>query len=372
MDDAPSTANFIIENEQLLCQGDWTRRGLQTIINDFYRLPIPSTKKLIIQGDAVKQMDTSGAWSLYRFINRAKAQDLEVELSGFTQAHYSLLDLIARQRTDLNIPAERTLGGVAQVGHLTIAGMGQLRDFCNFFGDMFLTSLTWVIYPWRIRWVSLLAGIQRTGYNAMVIVALLSFLIGVVLTYQVGLQLLNYGANIFVVDLVGISLLREFAPLITAVILAGRTGSAYTAQIGTMKLNEEVDAIRTMGLSPMELLVLPKMFALLIAMPLLTILADIVGVLGGMFMAKGLLDVGFNDFIMRFGQVIDLQTFMLGLIKVPVFAVVIASIGCFQGFQVHGSAESVGERTTMSVVQGIFMIIVVDAAFSVFYGKLGI
>ncbi len=372
MDDAPLVAHFTLDDASLFCTGDWTRRGLQARINDFHALPIPTTVKMTIHGDDVKAMDTSGAWSLHRFIHGCKAQGVDIELRGFTQEHYSLLDLIARQQAPQEIPDAKIPGNLALIGKNAIDGFWQVRDFFNFFGEMFLISLTWVVHPGRIRWVSLLSGIQSTGYNAIVIVALLSFLIGVVLAYQVGLQLINYGANIFVVDLVGISLLREFAPLITAVIIAGRTGSAYTAQIGTMKLNEEVDAMETMGLSSMELLVLPKMFALLIAMPLLTILADMMGVLGGMFMSKGLLDVSFNEFLVRFGQVIDVQTFLLGLIKVPVFAVVISGIGCFQGFQVRGSAQSVGEHTTTSVVQGIFMIIVVDAAFSVLYGNLGI
>jgi phospholipid/cholesterol/gamma-HCH transport system permease protein len=185
-------------------------------------------------------------------------------------------------------------------------------------------------------------------------------------------QLSHYGANIFVVDLLGIALLREFAPLLTAIIMAGRTGSAYTAQLGTMKLNQEFDALQTMGLSPMHMLVLPKIVALLIALPLLTVVADFVGVLGGMIMAKSMLQVSFIDFLSRFSEVVSLKNYVIGLIKTPVFALLIATIGCYQGFQVHASATSVGQRTTTSVVQSIFAIIAADAAFSILFSYLGI
>jgi phospholipid/cholesterol/gamma-HCH transport system permease protein len=171
---------------------------------------------------------------------------------------------------------------------------------------------------------------------------------------------------------VGFSILRELSPLITAIIVAGRTGSAYTAQIGTMQVTEEVDALRSMGIAPIELLVLPKLFALLVALPLLTMFADIMGVLGGMFMARTQLDVSFPSFLDRFDQAIDLQSFMVGIGKAPVFAFIIASVGCYQGFRVSGGAEAVGHRTTVCVVQSIFLVIVVDAVFSIIFTQLGI
>jgi phospholipid/cholesterol/gamma-HCH transport system permease protein len=194
---------------------------------------------------------------------------------------------------------------------------------------------------------------------------LLAFLMGMVVAYQGAVQLVRYGANIFVADLVGLSILREMAPLLTAIIVAGRSGSAYAAQIGTMKVTEEIDAMHTIGVSPMELLVLPKMLALLVALPLLTVYADIVGVLGGMIVAQTQLDVGFADFLDRFDDAIKMGSFLSGLGKAPVFAAIIALVGCFQGFRVSGSADSVGRQTTVSVVQAIFLVIVFDALFSV-------
>ena len=207
---------------------------------------------------------------------------------------------------------------------------------------------------------------------ALPIVGLLAFLTGVVLAYQSGTQLSMYGANIFIVDLVGITLLRELAPLLTAIIVAGRSGSAYTAQIGTMRVTEEIDALRTLGIAPMELLVLPKLLALIILMPLLSAFADIMGVLGGMLVAKLAFGVSVADFLERFPEAVSLTNYLIGIGKAPVFAAVIALVGCYQGFQVQGGADSVGKQVTVSVVQAIFLVIVVDALFSVLFNALGI
>ena len=210
------------------------------------------------------------------------------------------------------------------------------------------------------------------GHQALGIVGLLAFLLGIVIAYQGGVQLRQYGANLFVADLVGLSMVRELAPMITAIIVAGRTGSAYTAQIGTMQVTEEVDALRSMGVPPMDLLVLPKLLALIIALPLLTVFADIMGVVGGMVMSGIQLNIAFATFIERLGVAVSIDSFLVGIGKAPVFAAVIATLGCFQGFQVIGSAESVGRRTTTSVVQSILAVIVIDAAFSVAFSRLGI
>ncbi|MFO7640787.1 MAG: ABC transporter permease, partial [Candidatus Competibacteraceae bacterium] len=192
------------------------------------------------------------------------------------------------------------------------------------------------------------------------------------IAYQGGEQLKFYGANIFIVELVALTLLRELAPLITAIIVAGRTGSSYTAQIGTMRITEEVDALRTIGIPPMDLLVLPKLLALIIALPLLTVFADIFSVFGGMIVARAFLEVSFTEFLDRFAQVVTLTSFLLGVGKAPVFAAIIALVGCYQGFQVRGGADSVGRHTTISVVQAIFLVIAANALFSVVLGGVGL
>jgi phospholipid/cholesterol/gamma-HCH transport system permease protein len=193
-----------------------------------------------------------------------------------------------------------------------------------------------------------------------------------VIAYQGGVQLRAYGANIFIVELVSLTMLRELAPMMTAIIVAGRTGSAYTAEIGTMKVTEEIDALRTLGIAPMDMLVLPKLFGLMLVLPLLTLVADAMGIAGGMVMAATQLDVGFHDFVDRIPQSDTLEAFLIGIGKAPVFAMIVATVGCFQGFQVTGSADSVGRQTTVSVVHSIFLVIVVDAAFSILFGWLGI
>ena len=195
-------------------------------------------------------------------------------------------------------------------------------------------------------------------------------MIGVVITYQMGLQLRNYGANIFIVDLLGLSVLREFGPLITAIMVAGRTGSAFTAQLGIMKINQEIDALDTIGVTPAELLLVPRIIGLLISLPLLIMWANIFGVLGGMIMSNNMLNITWYDFLHRFSNVIPLRALLIGLGKAPIFALIIASVGCFQGMQVKENADSVGQNTTRSVVMAIFFIIVADATFSVIFSKL--
>jgi phospholipid/cholesterol/gamma-HCH transport system permease protein len=195
---------------------------------------------------------------------------------------------------------------------------------------------------------------------------------GLVISYQGADQLQRFGANIFIADLVGLSMLRELSPLLAAIIVAGRSGSSYAAQIGTMKVTEEIDALRTIGVGPTELLVLPKLVALVIALPLLTVYADITGVFGGMIMARSKLDVSFDVFLDRLGDAVSLSSFLTGIGKAPVFAAIIALVGCYQGFQVTGSADSVGRQTTMSVVQAIFLVILSDALFSIVFNWLKI
>jgi phospholipid/cholesterol/gamma-HCH transport system permease protein len=244
--------------------------------------------------------------------------------------------------------------------------------FLVFIGETAMALGRLTLRPGRFRWRALFGNIETAGVHALPIIALLSFMMGVVIAYQGGRQLEFYGANIFIVELVALTMLRELAPLITAIIVAGRTGSSYTAQIGTMQITEEVDALRTIGIPPMDLLVIPKLLALTVALPLLTVFADALSVFGGMVMAQTLLDVSFADFLDRLPKVVTLTSFLLGVGKAPVFAAIIALVGCYQGFRVRGGADSVGRQTTVSVVQSIFLVIAADALFSVVLGGVGL
>ena len=268
------------------------------------------------------------------------------------------------------LPREPHASLLQRTGRQTLDAAAQALAFVQFVGEVALAAASLLRQPRRWPWRTLLHEVQIGGYDALPIIGLTAFLLGVVVAYQGADQLRHYGANVFVVELVGYAMLREFAPLISAIIIAGRSGSAHAAQIGTMVVAEEIDALRTIGIDPLQRLVLPKIVALLVALPLLTLFADVTGVFGGMVMARSQLGIGFGEFIDRFGRVMQGSALLLGLGKSLVFALVIVLIGCSQGLRTRGSADSVGRQTTLSVVQAIFLVIVVDALFSVLFNGL--
>ncbi len=265
-------------------------------------------------------------------------------------------------------PARRSL--LQRTGRHSVSGVRQALDFMAFAGQLAEAAAGVLRHPRAWRWSAVWREVQEGGFNALPIVGIMAFLLGVVVAYQGAEQLRHYGANVFVVELVGYAMLREFAPLITAIIIAGRSGSAHAAQIGTMVVGEEIDALRTLGIDPLQRLVLPKVLALVIALPLLTVFADLCGVFGGMVMAKSQLGIGFGEFIDRFGRVMQGPSLLIGVGKALVFAPIIVLVGCFQGFRTAGGADSVGRQTTASVVQAIFLVIVADAVFSVAFNVL--
>jgi phospholipid/cholesterol/gamma-HCH transport system permease protein len=333
----------------------------------------PEAKEIEFDLSGITGMDTAGAWLLFRTASRLEQQGKIVSLKGLPADAQTLLQLVVQAGvTTATVRKPVEPGVLESIGRNTVERLRQNVSFLAFIGEMAAVTLQLLKRPRRIRWRATLHELAEAGYKALVIVGLLSFLLGIVIAYQGGVQLREYGAGIFIADLVGLSMLRELAPLMTAIIVAGRTGSAYTAQIGTMKITEEVDALRSMGIAPMELLVLPKLFALVVALPLLTVYADISGVIGGMVMANTMLGVGPHAFLERLTEAITLDSYLIGVGKAPVFAAIIGSVGCHRGFQVGGSAESVGRQTTVSVVESIFLVIVVDAAFSIVFSWLGI
>ena len=257
-----------------------------------------------------------------------------------------------------------------RIGRSTVALWEQALAMLSFMGESSMALEGWITHPRRVRWNPVLFNLRSAGLDAMPIVGLLSFLLGIVVAYQGADQLRQYGANIYVTDLVGLSMLREFAPLMTAIIIAGRSGSAYAAQIGTMTVTQEIDAMRTLGIPPLEMLVLPKLIALVIAMPLLTVFADVLGVAGGMLMAQAQLSVSYSEFLDRFPHAVSTTSYLVGIGKAPVFAVIVALVDCYQGFVTRGGPESVGQHTTRAVVQSIFLVIVADAIFSIAFSVL--
>ncbi len=325
---------------------------------------------MVVDGSQVEALDTVGVWVLQRLLERLRAQGGAVRMTGWQPQFGKLLDLIA-QHPAVSAPVPlRPLPLVERVGRATTQGLEQGYALLAFVGESSAALAGSLARPARLRWRSILSNIQSAGFEALPIVGMLALLLGVVVAYQAADSLRRYGANIFIADLVGVSMLREFAPLITAIIVAGRSGSAYAAQIGTMAVTEEIDAMRTLGISPLEQLVLPKFLGLLIALPLLTVYADVVGVFGGMVMARVNLGVGYEAFLERFVHAVEPSTYLTGIGKAPVFAAIIALVGCFQGFRTSGGADSVGRQTTRSVVQAIFLVILADALFSVLFSAL--
>ncbi len=324
---------------------------------------------------AVDALDTAGAWLITRTRLGLSAAGIPVEVAGAGTAYVALLERVEkaleheRPEPPKTNPFIRLLEGLgkAQFDMFAVA-----RNLVSFFGLTLIVFFRLMLRPGRLRFTALVFRMHSTGLSAMPIVGLLSFLIGVVVAFQGADQLRQFGAEIFTVNLLGVSILRELGPLITAILIAGRSGSAFTAQIGTMKVNQEVDAMETIGLDPIEILVIPRVLALMITLPLLVFYADIMALLGGMLMATTALDISVSTFLKQLQSAITITTFMVGMVKAPVFAFLISLVGCFEGFNVSGSAESVGRRTTTSVVESIFLVIVVDAAFSITFSFLGI
>ena len=369
-------ATMIVDSNQntYACVGNWSTQSITALVHELPTLPVLKATKLTINGDQIMAFDSAGALALLQFEDVLSAAQQPFELTGFNQQHMQLIDLLRAKKTELqHAPAEKTAPSLLEdIGHACLDKATQVHGFVSLFGDLsdklFIHLSAWT----RFRYPSFLSNLYTSGIQALPILALLSFLIGVVLAYQMGLQLETYGATSFIAYLSGMAVFREFGPLITAIIVAGRTSSAFTAQIGSMKINEEIDALQTMGFSPTELLVVPKVLALLVMFPLIIFWSDVFGILGAMLMSKVMLDVGFMDFLYRLQDSVGLRQLMLGLYKAPAFAILIALVGCFQGFRVESNADSLGTQTTRSVVQALFLIIIVDATYSIIYSWLDI
>jgi phospholipid/cholesterol/gamma-HCH transport system permease protein len=347
------------------CAGAWVLRGIEPLEHRLARLPWPDAGELLIDASAVTAMDTSGAWMLHRTMRALQEHGHSVQVRGLRPEFEALLQLIASR--SVTYEAAAVPGVLASIGQRSWRSVLSALGMLSLLGENAIVLLRSLAQPSRIRWRPVLHNLQTAGFEALPITGLLSFLMGIVIAYQGAEQLRRFGANIYVADLVGLSMVRELSPMLTAIIVAGRSGSAYAAQIGTMKVTEEIDALRTIGVGRLELLVLPKVLALVLALPLLTVYTDVMGVLGGMVMARAQLDVSFSAYLGQLDEAISLASYLIGIGKAPVFAVIIALVGCYQGFQVGGSADSVGRQTTVSVVQSIFLVIVIDSLFSIVF-----
>lgn len=362
------------DKTHLHLSGNWTIAGITAVAPTIQTLVKKAGQDVTIDGSAITIMDSAGALLIENIIVNFKKLGKQATVSGISERFQSLLKLVTDE-IDLvrnPPPPPETPNLLYTIGKKSYFKWRVVYEFMEFVGEMFIGIVRSIRQPSRFQWRLILRFIDDTGYRALPIVALLTFLVGIVLTYQIAVQLSEYNADIFIVDLTGMVILREFGPLITAIIAAGRTSTSFTAQIGTMKINEEIDALNTMGVPPIERLVMPKVLGLVIALPLLTVWADIFGVLGSMVMSKAQLGISYYSFLERFQHSVAVKDYIVGLVKAPVFALIIAAVGCFQGFQVSGTADDVGRKTTQSAVQSIFLIIIADALFSILFSWRGV
>ncbi len=317
----------------------------------------------------VDRIDTVGAWTVHRFAEAADA-----EIVGTDERAEKLLDAVRESESSADIAPRRhdaLMRVVEEVGRKVVEfGHGFVR-VVSFLGAIILSMGYTIRHPKRFRLRSLVRQMELVGVSSLGIIGLMSFLIGIVIAQQGAVQLEQFGAEALTVNLVGRITMRELGVLMTAIMVAGRSGSAFAAQLGTMKLTEEIDAMRTIGVSPMEALVLPRILAAVLMMPLLGFYASIVAILGGATVSEFSLGIPFLTFLSRIQEVVPPYDLWVGLIKAPVFGLIVGLAGCYQGMQVQGNAEEVGLKTTKAVVQAIFMVIVLDAFFAVFFTEVG-
>jgi phospholipid/cholesterol/gamma-HCH transport system permease protein len=359
--------------------GRWCATEVGAIEPQLAGLDTRGLQRILVSTRDLADLDISGAWLLWRFARDVRAAGTEL---GFVDGEPEQLGLIDRSLAGAgalppptsaphheDFPGEDTFAVVGRravrAWHALVTGLGFVGQVSMMLGRAMLTPKRW-------RPTSVARHIYDTGVTAIPIVALIAFLIAVIVAYMGAQQLRKFGADIFVVDLVAVGILREMGVLLTAIIVAGRSGSSYAAEIGAMKLNEEVDALHATGVDPIEVLVLPRMLGLMIALPLLTVVADAVGLAGGALLCRFLLDMPFVQYIERTDEAIASFTFWAGIVKAPVFAILIATAGAFRGLQVRSSSRELGRLTTVAVVQAIFLVILFDALFAVLFMELDI
>jgi phospholipid/cholesterol/gamma-HCH transport system permease protein len=370
------------EGLELALSGAWGARQFGAVDAQLDGLDLGGARRVLIDAQGLTQLDLSGAWALHEFVARARSAGAEVTFKGQAPDQLRLLDETLREAqkgVEPSAPAPppqaphgALMGALIDTGRRTERAAGSLREGLDFLGRAATTAARGVLRPQHLRPISITRHVYETGITAIPIVALIAFLISVIIAYMSARQLQGLGADIYVVDLVAIGVLRELGVLLTSIIVAGRSGSAFAAELGSMKLNQEVDALIATGVDPFEVLVVPRVIGLVIALPLLTVIADLVGLAGGALLCRFLLDMPLNQY---FGRVIDAisnTTFWVGVVKAPVFALLIALAGCYHGMQVRSSARELGRLVTVAVVQAIFYVILADALFAVLFMQLDI
>lgn len=372
--DGPFTTASTGEELVLTLAGSWRAHDLGALEPAIAALDFAASRRLRIDAGTI-ELDLAGAWLLRELERRATAAGLTVVYAGDRPATVSLVETTLTETASTDRAAEHPVAAhdpLSVVGRESIATLQHWKHGLAFLGEAAQRFVRGISNRHAWHPISVARHVYDTGITAIPIVALIAFLISVIIAYMGAQQLRKFGADIFVVDLVTVGVLREMGVLLTAIIVAGRSGSAFAAEIGAMNLNEEVDALRATGVQPVEVLVLPRCLGLVIAMPLLTVIADAVGILGGGLLCRTLLDMPLIQYFQRVDEAIGDWTFWVGIIKAPVFAVLIAIAGTYRGMQVRGSSRELGRLTTVAVVQSIFLVILADALFAVLFMEIDI
>jgi phospholipid/cholesterol/gamma-HCH transport system permease protein len=359
--------------------GEWGAQQLAALEAQLAAVEVGAAQQLQIATAGVSRLELSGAWVLREFVRRARAAGAVVSFKDGPPDQLRLLDETLQEGKEsaaapaaAAAAAPEATGTLASLGRRAVNAARDLIEGLAFLGRVSLTFLASLTQLKRLRPISVARHVYDTGMTAMPIVALIAFLISVIIAYMSAQQLRGLGADIYVVDLVAIGVLRELGVLLTSIIVAGRSGSSFAAELGSMQLNEEVDALVATGVDPFEVLVLPRVLGLIIALPLLTIVADLIGLTGGALLCRYLLDMPLTQYVNRVSEAISPSTFWVGLFKAPVFAMLIGLAGCYRGMQVRGSARELGRLVTVAVVQAIFLVILADALFAVLFMKMNI
>ncbi len=371
-----STSVDIISSNSIttfICKGSWTLEYITQLSKQIHTTC--KDKKVVFDLCGLSDFDTHGVLFIIDTIKKLEAKKITIEKIGESKKFIALYEVCLKNfPKDVKPPIKHNAIGefFYKIGQTVAESKKTLINFFSFVGGLTEAVGILALKPKKIRFKSTFYHIENSGLKALPIILLTSFLIGVVIAFQGAVQLEKFGANIFIVEMVSISVTRELAPLITAIVIAGRSASAYAAEIGVMKITEEIDAMKTMGFSEWNFLVVPRVFALMISLPLVVFFADIVSIFGGMVVASVQLGISFEEFALRMQESVEIKHVVIGLIKAPIFGWIIAVIGCFRGFQISSSTESVGKYTTISVVNAIFWVIAMDAIISVFLTEMGL
>ena len=365
-----------LDKNTIYIDGDWTLANLQGIqaAADQFKSQTLNNTDYVVDGSKLANIDTIGCQELYIALENIPKTS-KINYQNFDPKKLDLY-LFIKSKIDVagvqkKAPAIHN-SIFKQVGEFSVKSADEIHDFIGFLGEISILTCKKIVTPWTIKWGTLWSNVQSAGVMALPIIGLLNFLIGAVIAYQAGNLLQMFGASIYIVDFSVVAVLRVLGPLLTAIIIAGRTGAAFAAQIGTMMVNEEVDALVTIGIDKYDQLVLPKMFALAISLPILTLFADIMAIFGSMVLSLFYLDISFGEYLTTIPTTVTWRSLMVGLVQAPVFAVVITLVGCYQGFKVAGGADSVGQQTTKAVVQSIFLVIIIVAIFSILMRHVGL